>query len=85
MLFLPIAGTVIGAGIPPLVIVAPLVIASVPFWLSYQNVWVVMGEGLTQGEGFSGSQRTRAANAYGVVTLIALLLGTLYWKWIGVL
>jgi DASS family divalent anion:Na+ symporter len=85
LLFLPIADTVIAAGIPPLVIVAPLVIASVPFWLSYQNVWVVMGEGLTQGEGFTGSQRTLAANAYAVVTLIALLVGTVYWKWIGVL
>lgn len=37
VVFLPLADTMQQHGIPPLVFVAPLVLACVPFWASYQN------------------------------------------------
>ena len=39
VLFLPLADTMQQHGIPPLVFVAPLVLACAPFWASYQNIW----------------------------------------------
>lgn len=85
LLFLPISDTVIAAGIPPLVAMAPLVIASVPFWLSYQNIWVAMAEGLTDGKAFTARQRLVFATAYAVLALAALAAGVAYWKWTGVM
>ncbi|GAF70822.1 unnamed protein product, partial [marine sediment metagenome] len=40
VLFLPICDITSAAGIPPLVLMAPLILASVPFWVTYQNIWV---------------------------------------------
>jgi hypothetical protein len=73
------------AGIPPLVLMAPIILASAPFWVSYQNFWLAMGEGLTGNQGFTARERVRLANAYAVLTLVALAVGVGYWKLIGVL
>jgi anion transporter len=85
VLFLSVVDVTNAAGIPPLVLMAPLLIASVPFWMSYQNFWVAMGEGLTLNLAFSPGQRLRLANGYAVLMLIAAAIGVGYWKWIGVL
>ena len=45
--FLSIVDVTRAAGLPPLVLMAPIIIACVPFWMTYQNFWVAMGEGLT--------------------------------------
>jgi hypothetical protein len=79
LLFLPISDVTAKAGFPPL-IAAPLIIASVPFWIPYQNIWLTMTEGITGGEAFSGRQRLLAANVYAVAVLLALGVGILYWK-----
>jgi hypothetical protein len=63
---------------------APIVIASVPFWMSYQNFWLAMGEGLTGNLAFSPAQRLRLANGYAVLMLVAGAVGVGYWKLIGV-
>ncbi|HKF58219.1 MAG TPA: SLC13 family permease [Blastocatellia bacterium] len=85
VLFLPVSDITGAAGIPPLVLVAPLVMAGVPFWVSYQNIWVVMCEGITANQAFSGRQRLRLANAYAAICLVTLALAVGFWKLIGVL
>jgi anion transporter len=85
VLFLSIVDVTNAAGLPPIVIMAPIIMASVPFWMSYQNFWVAMGEGLTSNQAFSAGERVRLANAYAVLTLIAMVAAVAYWKVIGVL
>ena len=85
VLFLSTVEVTMAAGIPPLVLMAPIILASAPFWVSYQNFWLAMGEGLTGNQGFTARERVRLANAYAVLTLVALAVGVGYWKLIGVL
>jgi len=84
VLFLSVVDVTSAAGIPPLVIMAPILLASVPFWMSYQNFWLAMGEGLTGNLAFNPMQRLRLANAYAVLMLVAGAVGVGYWKLIGV-
>jgi anion transporter len=84
VLFLSVVDVTNAAGIPPLVVMAPILLASVPFWMSYQNFWLAMGEGLTGNLAFSSAQRLRLANGYAVLMLVAGAVGVGYWKLIGV-
>ena len=72
VLFVPIVDTTSAAGIPPLVLTAALLIPSVPFWATYQNIWVAMGEGITEGLAFSGAERVRLATMYAVFALFTV-------------
>jgi hypothetical protein len=83
VLFLPLVDVLIKAGISPLVVVAPTTMASAPFFMSYQNFWIAMSEGLTGGKAYDGKQRVAAAAAYTVVVLAVLILSVIYWKVIG--
>jgi di/tricarboxylate transporter len=83
VLFLPLVDVLMKAGISPLVVVAPTTAASAPFFLSYQNFWIAMSEGLTGGKAYDGKQRFIAATAYAVVVLAVLILSVVYWKMIG--
>jgi hypothetical protein len=65
-------------------VMAPILIASVPFWMSYQNFWVAMGEGLTANLAFSPAQRLRLANTYAILMLITAGIAVAYWRFIGV-
>lgn len=85
VLFLSLVRLAGGAGIPPLVLVAPLLFGAVSFWFSYQNIWVAMGEGITAGNAFTASQRIRLANTYAVMSAIVLAVSVGYWKVIHVL
>jgi di/tricarboxylate transporter len=85
VLFLSVVDVTSAAGIPPLVIMAPILIASVPFWMTYQNFWLAMGEGLTGNMAFSPGQRVRLANTYAILMLITAAVAVGYWKFIGVL
>jgi anion transporter len=80
VLFLPVSDVTTKAGISPLVVMAPLVLAAVPFWAPYQNIWIAMGEGITAGEAFSAGQRVRLAHTYAVVVVVTLLIAAVYWK-----
>jgi len=80
VLFLPIYDVTAKAGISPLVVMAPLVLAAVPFWAPYQNIWIAMGEGITEGEAFNAGQRVRLAHVYAGVVVVALGIAGLYWK-----
>lgn len=83
VLFLPLVDVLMKAGISPLVIVAPTTVASAPFFLSYQNFWIAMSEGLTGGKAYDGKQRLIAATTYAVVVLAVLVVSVIYWKLIG--
>src|SRR5580704_10704278 len=83
--FVPLVDTTTAAGIPPLILTAALLIPSVRFWASYQNIWIAMGEGITEGLAFSGAERVRLATMYAVFALATVAASTLYWKLIGAL
>jgi di/tricarboxylate transporter len=83
--FLSVVTVTMAAGIPPLVLMAPIILASAPFWVPYQNFWLAMGEGLTGNQAFTPAHRVRLANAYAIFTLVALAVGVGYWRLIGVL
>ena len=85
VLFLPISDITGAAGIPPLVLAAPLIIGAVPFWASYQNIWVAMCEGMTLNQAFDARQRVRLAHAYAATSLATLAIAVGFWKLIGVL
>jgi len=85
VLFLSIVDVTMAAGIPPLVLMAGIVLASVPFWLQYQNFWLAMADGLTGSEAFTPGERLRAANAYAIAVLVTLLISVVFWKLIGLI
>jgi anion transporter len=84
VLFLSVVDVTNAAGIPPLILMTPIIIASVPFWMTYQNFWIAMGEGLTSSDAFTSGQRVRLANTYAVAVLITLGISAGYWKLIGI-
>lgn len=85
VLFLSVVDVTSAAGIPPLVLMAPILLASVPFWASYQNFWLAMGEGLTGNQAFNTRERILLSNTYAVLALISLIVSVGYWKLIGVM
>jgi di/tricarboxylate transporter len=85
MVFLPVVEVAASAGIVPLVTMAAILITSVPFWASYQNIWMAMGENITEGFAFTAAQRARLATVYGLTALAALALAAGYWKLMGML
>jgi DASS family divalent anion:Na+ symporter len=85
VLFLPLCDVLIKAGVPPLVLMAALVLSNTPFWIPYQNAWIAIGEGITAGEAFSPKQRAKSATAYAVIVLVVVALSVVYWKMIHVL
>ena len=56
-----------------------------PFWATYQNIWVAMGDGITEGLAFSTAERLRLANLYAVISLLTVAASIGYWKLIGAL
>lgn len=85
VIFLPVSDMMTAAGIPPLLLIAPLMLPIAPFWLSHQNFWVAMGEGMTSNQGFSAGQRASLANVYCLAALLSIVVSAGYWKLIGLL
>jgi DASS family divalent anion:Na+ symporter len=85
VLFLPVSEMIDIQAVPPLVLISPMILAITPFWLSYQNFWVAMGEGMTANQAFTGGQRVRLSNVYAVTVLITIAISVGYWKLIGML
>lgn len=83
VLFLSIVDVTMAAGIPPMVLMASVLLASVPFWLPYQNFWLAMSEGLTGGEAFTPGQRVRLATTHAIAVLATLIVSVGYWKLTG--
>src|SRR5262249_14500098 len=45
LFFLPLPEPLAKSGIPPMILAAPLLLCSAPFWLPYMNFWIAMGDG----------------------------------------
>lgn len=80
VLFLSVVDVTTAAGIRPIILMAPIIIASVPFWMLYQNFWLAMADGLTSSEAFTAGQRIRLANTYAVAVLVTMAISAGYWK-----
>jgi anion transporter len=87
VLFLPVSDVIMvqNVPIPPLVLIAPMLLGIAPFWLSYQNFWVAMGEGMTSNQGFTNGQRVKLSTVYAGIVLVTLVISVVYWKLIGML
>ena len=85
LLWTPLVDQVSAAGIPPLVLAAPILLMSAPFLMTYTNFWIAMGEGMTGKQGFSKGQMFRLACVNVMAALVATAVGVVYWKIAGVL
>jgi hypothetical protein len=85
LLWTPLVDAVSAGGIPPLVLAAPILFMSAPFWLLYMNFWMAMADGMTQKQAFSKGQLAYIASIYGVAAIVATVVGVVYWKLIGIL
>lgn len=83
--FVPLAGFVAERGIPPLVLIALILLPVHVFWFNYQNIWVVMTESVSRKSAYTDRDRLRLATAFFSVTIVALWLGVGYWRLIGVI
>ena len=85
VVFLPVSEVIDIQSVPPLVLIGTMLLAIAPFWLSYQNFWVAMGEGMTSNQGFTGGQRMKLSTVYAGIVMVTLAISVGYWKLIGVL
>ena len=85
VLFLPVSEVIDIQAVPPLVLISPMILAITPFWLSYQNFWVAMCEGMTTNQAFTGGQRMRMSTVYAGIVLITMAISVGYWKLIGMI
>jgi anion transporter len=85
LVFLPLVAPLANAGIPPLILTAPLLLCSAPFFLPYTNFWIAMTEGITAKQAFSRGELFRLACIYAVSAIIAGVVAIFYWRMIGIL
>ncbi|MBV8729874.1 MAG: anion permease [Acidobacteriia bacterium] len=85
LVFLPLAEPLAKSGIPPMILTAPLLLCSAPFWLPYMNFWIAMGDGITARQAWNLGQLFWLASLYAVAAIIATIIGFFYWRLIGVL
>jgi len=85
VLFLPVSEVIDIQAVPPLVLISPMILAITPFWLSYQNFWVAMCEGMTTNQAFTGGQRMRMSTVYAGIVLVTMAISVGYWKLIGMI
>jgi di/tricarboxylate transporter len=83
--FLPLATFVAERGIPPLVLTALIVLPTHVFWFSYQNIWIAMTDGISRHGVYTDFDRLRLASVYFGVTVVALWIGVLYWRLLGLI
>ena len=85
VLFLPISSLLRDSTISPIVLIAAVLFAGHPFWVSYQNIWIAMLEGMTGNLANDGAHRVRLAHVYFLVSLFTLTLSVWYWRALGLL
>ncbi|HEX4136353.1 MAG TPA: SLC13 family permease [Bryobacteraceae bacterium] len=85
LVFLPLVQPLAKSGISPMILSAPLLLCSAPFWLPYTNFWIAMTEGITQRQGFTRGQVFGFATIYAFSAIVACVVGYFYWKIIGII
>jgi len=83
--FLPLTDPLAKAGIPPMVLAAPLLLCSAPFWMPYMNFWIAMGDGISAKQAWNRGQLFLIATVYAAAAIAATVLGVFYWRMIGVM
>ena len=83
--FLPLAGFVADRGVPPLVLTAIVLLPIHVFWFNYQNIWIVMTEGISKKSAYTDSDRLKLATTFFGVTVVTLWVAVVYWRIIGIL
>jgi di/tricarboxylate transporter len=83
--FLPLADPMAKAGIPPMVLTAPLLLCSAPFWMPYMNFWIAMGDGIAAKQAWNRGQLFLIATVYAISAIVATVVGVFYWRLIGVM
>ena len=83
--FLTLVGFVADRGVPPLVLTAIVLFPIHIFWFNYQNIWLVMTDGITKASAYTAADRLKLASVFFGVTVAALWLSVAYWRAIGVL
>jgi di/tricarboxylate transporter len=83
--FLPLATFVANRGVPPLVLTAIVLLPIHVFWFNYQNIWLVMTEGISKRSAYTDADRFKLASAFFGVTIVALWIGVAYWRVMGIL
>ena len=85
LIWTPLVDAVSLGGIPPLVLAAPILLMSSPFFLVYTNFWMAMAEGMSGKQAFSKGQLFYLGAMYVLAALVATVVGVFYWKMIGLL
>jgi len=85
VVFLSISEVIDIQSVPPLVLIGTMLLAISPFWLSYQNFWVAMSEGMTSNQAFTGGQRMKLSTVYAGIVMVTIAISFGYWKLIGML
>jgi anion transporter len=83
--FLALVAFVGERGIPPVVLVGMILLPLHVFWFNYQNIWIVMTEGITRRMAYTDADRIRLATVYFAVSIVALWVSVFYWRFIGAL
>jgi anion transporter len=83
--FVPLSEFVVDRGVPPLVLIALILLPLNVFWFNYQNIWLVMTEGISKKSAYRDIDRLKLASAFFGVTVVALWLSVVYWRVVGVM
>jgi di/tricarboxylate transporter len=83
--FVPLSEFLADRGVPPVVLIALIVLPVNVFWFNYQNIWVVMTEGISKKAAYREGDRIKLATVFFGVTIIALWVSVAYWRLLGLL
>jgi hypothetical protein len=83
--FLSLHEFVAARGMNPLVLVGAIYLPLHVFWFTYQNIWIVITDGVTGKKAYTDRDRFRTATIYLGASLLALWISAGYWKLIGAL
>ncbi len=81
--FLALVGVAAGWGLTPILLGGVVLLPLHVFWFPYQNIWIVMTEGITKKQAYVDGDRFRLATVYAVVTVVALWVAVGYWRVAG--
>jgi hypothetical protein len=84
LVFLPLADPLAKAGIPPMILTAPLLLCSAPFWMPYMNFWMAMGDGITARQAWDRGQLALIATVYALAAILTTVVSVFYWRLIRV-
>ena len=83
--FFALVGFVADRGVPPLVLIGIVLLPVHVFWFNYQNIWLVMTEGISRKTAYTDADRFKLASVFFGVTIVTLWVSVAYWRLIGVL